>query len=76
MQLKQYLKYSDKKISDLSEYAGVKLTTVYRWATGISMPTRGKLLAIEQWSNGAVTANDFMQLYTKKTKEGMATYNE
>jgi predicted site-specific integrase-resolvase len=59
MTIDSYIKLKRMTHKKAAEELGVNYTTLYRWIkTGI-MPKKPMLKKINEWSEGAVTANDF-----------------
>lgn len=67
MLLKDYRKLRNLTRAKAGEQLGVSGVSIYRWETGRQMPRREDLLNISKWSDGAVQANDFVNI-TKEEK--------
>lgn len=62
MQLIEYRKLRSLTRLQVAGELQTTENTVYRWETGKQMPRRDDLKRIKQWSGGAVTADDFVDL--------------
>ena len=62
MQLIEYRKLRGLTRLQIAGELQTTENTVYRWETGKQMPRREDLKRIKEWSNGAVTADDFVEL--------------
>ncbi len=60
MQLTDWMRLSQHNDETLAKKLGVHETSVWRWRTGRRMPSKRLLQAVERLTNGAVTANDFI----------------
>ena len=45
---------------------GVNGITIWRWETRRSIPEAPQMLAVQKWSDGQVTPNDFIQAQAEK----------
>lgn len=59
MTINDYIKLKRMTYVKAAEELSVDYATVYRWIHSGSMPRPAMLKKIREWSNGAVTANDF-----------------
>ena len=59
MTIDQYIKLKRMTYVEAAAELGVDYTTLYRWINSGSMPRTETLKKIREWSDGAVTANDF-----------------
>ena len=59
MTIDQYIKLKGLSYIAAAAELGVDYSTLYRWINSGSMPRPATLKKIREWSNGAVTANDF-----------------
>jgi len=59
MTIDQYIKLKRMTYVEAAAELGVDYTTLYRWINSCSMPRTETLKKIRDWSDGAVTANDF-----------------
>jgi predicted DNA-binding transcriptional regulator AlpA len=60
MTIDQYIQLKRMTYLAAAEELGVDYTTLYRWINAETMPRPAMLKKIKEWSNGAVTANDFI----------------
>jgi hypothetical protein len=65
MNLPEYLEKNQISIDDASRELGFPYESVRRYALGVVLPRPDKLSKISEWSNGEVTANDFINNYKK-----------
>lgn len=59
MTIDNYIKLKRMTYKKAAEELGVHYTTIYRWIEAGTMPEKPMLKKISEWSEGAVTANDF-----------------
>lgn len=62
MTLEKYRQRQGLRISQLAVALEVDRTTIWRWLTGARIPTPQMILRIQEWSRGAVRANDWIDL--------------
>lgn len=62
MKLQEYLKHKKKKIADMSRDFGVTHCVVRVWVTGERIPSLENMQKIFEYTNGAVTPNDFFNI--------------
>lgn len=60
MTIDDYIKLTRKTYLSAAAELGVDYTTLYRWINSETMPRPAMLKKIKKWSQGAVTANDFI----------------
>lgn len=62
MKLREYLKKNSKKPADLAKEFGIVHCMVRRWCNGEARPTLKYMQKIFEYTNGAVTPNDFFNI--------------
>ena len=60
MILQEYLENNGISLAKASEELGFPYESVRRYALGVVFPKPDKIKKISEWSNGEVTANDFI----------------
>lgn len=60
MKLQEYLDRNNKKVSDLAGDLNLRHTVVLRWVRGKRYPRPESMQKIFEYTNGAVTPNDFL----------------
>lgn len=67
MMLRDYLDLHRLTASSFAEMVGVKHSSVSRWAAGETRPDWGRIARIQEVTNGAVTAADFVPFTPAET---------
>lgn len=62
MTLQEYLAKNNKKVSDLAGDLNLQHTVVLRWVKGKRYPRPESMQKIFEYTNGAVTPNDFFNI--------------
>lgn len=62
MKLQEYLDRNNKKVSDLAGDLNLRHTVVLRWVRGKRYPRPESMQKIFEYTNGAVTPNDFFNI--------------
>lgn len=62
MRLSEYVSIENLSIPQVAEQFNVTVEAVRSWIKGIKIPNPENMVAIYEWSNGAVTPNDFYDL--------------
>lgn len=62
MKLQEYLDKNNKKVSDLAGDLNLRHTVVLRWVRGKRYPRPESMQKIFEYTNGAVTPNDFFNI--------------
>ncbi|MEI6162350.1 MAG: type II toxin-antitoxin system CcdA family antitoxin [Roseococcus sp.] len=66
MDLADWMKRSDVSAAELARRCGVHLVTVYKWKARTIFPRPSQLQALVEATEGAVTANDFVEVDTSR----------
>lgn len=66
MDLADWMKKSDVSAAELARRCGVHLVTVYKWKAGTIFPRPSQLQALVEATEGAVNANDFVEVGTSR----------
>ncbi len=66
MKLSEWMEPRDISASDLADLLGVHKSTVGRWLDGSGKPSWEQLGKISSLTEGAVTANDFLDIPIKE----------
>lgn len=62
MKLQEYLDRNNKKVGDLAGDLNLRHTVVLRWVRGKRYPRPESMQKIFEYTNGAVTPNDFFNI--------------
>lgn len=73
MKLRDYLHFNRLTAREFGALAGASEHTVGKWSRGERTPRPESMRAIATVTDGAVTANDFMNAHLKSDKEGAAS---
>jgi hypothetical protein len=66
MDLQKYLETKEISLEKASNELGFPYESVRRYALGYVIPRPEKIKKITEWSNGEVTANDFINNYQEE----------
>lgn len=66
MILQEYLETKNISLDQASKELGFPYESVRRYALGLVFPRPDKIATIARWSNGEVTANDFVNHQTEE----------
>ena len=61
MTLEKYRQLRGLKIREVAEELGTDYSTVWRWLAGTRTPEPDSIRKIGDWSQGAITANDWIR---------------
>lgn len=65
MTLQEWLKTQDRSKYRAAKDLGVAWTTLWRWITGRAMPKHEQMRAVQTYTGGAVTPNDWINTAAK-----------
>ena len=72
MRLRKYLDITKESVELFEERTGIHKVTIYKYLRGGSMPELKKLVELEEYTDGSVMPNDFLEHHKalEKGKKG------